>query len=122
MLEIHIEVADINRSKDLYSKLLNHKKIDSWDDNTACAFVLEDGTAFGLWTKGKRGIHNGQGGTHVHFAFQISPEEYSHYHQLIKNCGLDPLEHTWPNGQKSVYFFDYDGNQGEFMTCDWLAL
>jgi hypothetical protein len=29
------------------------------------------------------------------------------------------LEYVWPSGHRSVYFFDYDGHQGEFMTTDW---
>ena len=119
LLEIHLETADIEKSLSLYSKLIPHKRIEKWDDNSAVALVLENGSAFGLWTKGKRGIHGGRGGEHVHFAFRIEPEDYDHYLELIKSSGLEPLEHQWPNGGRSVYFFDYDNNQGEFMTVDW---
>lgn len=84
--------------------------------------LLNDGSAFGCWKIGTTGIHNGRGGQHVHFAFQIDPAEYEHYVDLIKSSGLEPLEHVWETGDKSVYFFDDDGHQGEFITADWIAL
>ncbi len=120
ILEIHIEVVDIERSIAFYQKLLPTATVERWRDNSAAAFVLPDGAAFGLWTTGKRGIHNGQAGAHVHFAFQIKPAEYDVYKQRIIDVGATPLEHVWESGQKSVYFFDPDGHQGEFMTEDWL--
>lgn len=122
LVESHIEVADVQKSLDLYAKLLPHNKILRWADGNAGALVFDDGSAFGCWKKGTRGIHNGQGGEHLHFAFQIKPEEYDHYVALIASCGLEPLEFVWETGHKSVYFFDYDGHQGEFITGDWLAL
>ena len=122
LVETHIEVTDVKKSLELYSKLLPHRKVVTWADDKIGAVVLEDGSAFGCWTKGLYGIHNGQGGAHVHFAFQIAPDEYQTYFNLIKSCGLEPLEFTWETGHKSVYFFDYDGNQGEFITADWITL
>lgn len=119
ILEIHLEVSDLEKSLALYSKLIPFKEIEHWDDKKAAALVLENGSAFGLWLKGKIGIHGGRGGEHVHFAFRIKPEEYDRYVDLIRLSGLEPLEHSWPQGGRSVYFFDYDGNQGEFMTIDW---
>ena len=125
LVETHIEVSDLEKSFALYSKLVPHTRIARWGDNDTghvAAFVLEGGEAFGLWQKGKRGIHGGRGGAHQHFAFQIKHEEYEHYYDLIRTQGLEPLEHVWERGAKSVYFFDYDGHQGEFITADWHAL
>ena len=119
LLEIHLEVADLERSLALYSKLIAHTRIEEWDDRAAVALVLEDGSAFGLWKKGKLGIHDSRGGEHVHFAFQIRPDEYDEYVEKIQSVGLEPLHYVWESGHRSVYFFDYDGNQGEFMTTDW---
>jgi catechol 2,3-dioxygenase-like lactoylglutathione lyase family enzyme len=121
MHEIHIEVEDLEKSLALYTKLLPHKDVTHWADGSAAAIIFEDGSAFGLWKKGKHGIHDGRGGKHVHYAFQIRPDEYQHYHDKIKKQGLVPLEHTWNDDAQSVYFFDYDGHQGEFMTKDWLG-
>lgn len=119
LLEIHLEVSDIEQSLQLYSKLIPHKRIKIWTDKSAVALILKDGSAFGLWQKGKLGVHDGRGGEHVHFAFEIKPDEYDGCVSRIKLAGLQPKEHVWPTGHKSVYFFDYDNNQGEFMTTDW---
>ncbi len=120
LIEIHLECDDLERSLELYKKLLPHTRV-IWNGPTdSQAFiVLEDGSAFGLWQKGTRGILQGQGADHVHYAFQIAPEEYEAYRKKIAAVGLEPLEWDWPDGYKSVYFFDPDGHQGEFMTCDW---
>ncbi|PZQ45537.1 MAG: hypothetical protein DI551_07145 [Micavibrio aeruginosavorus] len=121
LVETHIEVGDLDKSFALYSKLIPHARAERWGDETgsAAAIVLEGGEAFGLWEKGKIGVLGGRGGEHQHFAFQIKPEEYGHYRDLIRAQGLEPLEHVWENGKKSVYFFDYDGHQGEFICGDW---
>ena len=118
-LEVHLEVDNLERSVELYSKIIPHKRIKHWSNGTAVALILNDDSAFGLWVSGTLGVHNGRGGVHVHFAFQIKHEEYESYKTTIVDAGLIPLEHTWPDGNKSIYFFDYDGHQGEFMTKDW---
>ena len=119
LLEIHIEVINFERSIDLYMSLIDYVKIDIFDSGNTVALILQDGTAFGIWKKGTRGMFNGGGGSHVHFGFQIEPEKYQEYKQRILDAGLEPLEHVWPEGEKSVYFYDHDGHLGEFMTCDW---
>lgn len=121
IVEFHIEVADVDRSFDFYKHLLPYRKVIRWNEGQAGALLLDDGTAFGIWKQGTVGIHEGRAGAHVHFAFQIKPEEYDSYKTKIIDLGLEPREHTWPSGHKSVYFFDPDGHQGEFMTGDWFG-
>lgn len=121
LVELHICVSDVDRSLRLYEQLLSYKKIIRWDDDSVAALILNDGTSFGIWPKDKLGIHNGRAGSHVHFAFQISPSDYALYKEKIESVGLEPLEYQWPSGHRSVFFFDYDGHQGEFMTADWLG-
>lgn len=82
--------------------------------------VLNDGSAFGFWKKGTRGIHNGRGAEHLHFAFEISKDEYDEYMSRLESLNVEVLEYEWKDGNKSLYFFDPDGHQGEFMTKDWL--
>ena len=122
IVETHIEVENVEKSICLYKKLLPHKKILRWADGKVGAFVFDDGSAFGCWEKGHKGILNGRGGKHVHFAFQIQPDEYEKYKEIIISAGLKPLEYDWGNSHKSLYFFDYDGHQGEFITTDWIGL
>lgn len=122
LVETHIEVSNVEKSFALYSKLVPHVRVARWGDDESgyvAALVLEGGEAFGLWQKGKIGIQGGRGGKHQHFAFLIKPEEYDHYVELIRSQAMEPLEHVWQSGAKSVYFFDYDGHQGEFITSDW---
>jgi len=73
MIEIHLECEDLERSLKLYTALLPHDRI-IWNGPTdpQAFIVLADGTALGLWEKGTRGIHRGQGAEHVHYAFQIT--------------------------------------------------
>ena len=120
LLELHIECADLQRSVELYRLLLEPAEV-LWDGlNDPQAFlVLKDNTAFGLWQRGTRGILEGRGGAHLHFAFQIAPEEYDDYKNRIQSANLEALEWDWPDGSRSVYFFDPDGHQGEFMTREW---
>lgn len=122
LAEMHIEVEDLEKSLALYKQLIPHKECLRWGNGKVAALVLENGTAFGLWEKGHKGIHEGSGGAHCHFAFEITPEEYETYKQKIADAGLEVLEHIWENGEKSLYFYDYDGHQGEFITTDWIKL
>lgn len=121
MLELHIEVADLDRACEFYRQLLPHEKVVRWPDGQAVALVMADGTAFGLWKQGKQGINQGQGGAHLHFAFQIDPADYDVFRDKLLKLGVEPKDYVWPGGQRSIYFFDADGHQGEFMTCDWFG-
>ena len=121
MIEIHLEVADLARAEKFYAALLSFQRISRWDDGSAIAFVFEDGAAFGLWRQGKRGLFDGRGAEHLHYAFQISRDELDLYRERLFALGVDVIEHTWPSGDTSLYFFDPDGHQGEFLTKDWLT-
>jgi catechol 2,3-dioxygenase-like lactoylglutathione lyase family enzyme len=47
----------------------------------------------------------------VHFAFEVSKEEYPAAMQQVKDAGITILhEHTWRNSLHSFYFHDPDGN------------
>ena len=120
LLEIHIEAADLERSVDFYRRLLPHRKIIRTDDGSQVFLVLRDGTSFGIWKAGTDGIMGGRGAAHLHYALQIAPSEYDDFKARLQELSTEPLEHTWPEGSRSIYFFDPDGHQGEFMTRDWL--
>jgi catechol 2,3-dioxygenase-like lactoylglutathione lyase family enzyme len=52
----------------------------------------------------------------VHFAFEVSREEYPAALQKIKSEAIPVLhEHTWPNGLRSFYFHDPDENLVEII-------
>ena len=120
MLEMHIGVQDLQKSVEFYSNLIPHTKVITDDDHKQVFLVLDDGSAFGIWEAGYHGLHDGLAGKHLHFAFEIKPDEYESYKQKLESLGVDVIEHRWRDGQRSLYFFDADGHQGEFMTKDWL--
>ncbi|MBD3403874.1 hypothetical protein GF420_13355 [candidate division GN15 bacterium] len=120
ILELHIEVSDLDRSLEFYTALLPHEKVVRWQDNSAAALVFPDGTSMGLWRTGKRGLYDGRGGEHLHFAFQIEDHEYDSIRARVVELGCEVIDHVWPNGKRSLYFFDPDNHQVEFMTVDWL--
>ena len=120
MLEIHLECADLEAAVRFYAELLPHARV-VWNGPTdpQAFLVLHDGTALGLWEKGTRGIHDGLAGAHVHWALQVDAAELADFAARLRDLGVAPLTWTWPDGSESVYFFDRDGHQGEFMSRDW---
>ena len=122
LIEIHLEVSNLETSFNFYRQLFPYKQIVQFKNKDAYVLILEDGSAFGIWLKGKVGLFGGKGGEHVHYAFNITTDEYPLYLAKLKKMQTEYFEHEWDNGAKSVYFFDADGHQGEFITCDWLEL
>lgn len=120
LIEVHLEVDDLDIALEFYRRLLKHEKVIRWSSGEAMALVFSDGSALGLWKRGKKGMFNGRGGEHVHFAFRIKPGEYDEYHKRLLALNIEVIEHEWEDGARSLYFFDADGHQGEFMTKGWL--
>ena len=120
MLEMHIGVKNLKKSVEFYSTLLPHEKIISDEEKKQYFIVLHDGSAFGIWEEEYHGLHDGLPAKHLHFAFEIKPNEYDEYKTKLESLGVDVIEHTWRDGERSLYFFDADGHQGEFMTKSWL--
>ncbi|KAA3630829.1 MAG: hypothetical protein DWP97_14500 [Calditrichaeota bacterium] len=120
MLEMHIGVKDLEKSVEFYTKLLPHEKIISDDEKKQYFIVLHDGSAFGIWEDAYHGLYEGLPAKHLHFAFEIKPDEYDEFKKKLESLGVEVIEHTWRDGERSLYFFDADGHQGEFMTKSWL--
>ena len=119
IIELHIEVKDLKKSLELYKQILPHKRVEFFPDKKAVVLVLEDGAAFGLWEKGRVGVHNGRAASHLHFAFDIPADQLDNYKQKLQDLGLEVMEHSWGEDWNSIYFFDFDGHQGEFITGGW---
>ncbi len=118
-IELHIETQNYDRAIEFYTELLPHEKVIRDDDQTF--IILPDGSAFGIWRKGHHGLYDGLAADHLHFALQIRPDEYNEYKSRLELLGREVTEHNWPDGHRSLYFFDMDGHQGEFMTKNWLG-
>ncbi|MBD3167917.1 MAG: hypothetical protein GF307_00445 [candidate division Zixibacteria bacterium] len=121
LLEIHIEATDMKLSVEFYKSVLDYEKVMEFNDGKQAMFVMKDGCCFGIWEKEYLGLFDGRAAEHIHYAFQITPGDYQHIKEKLESLQVDISEHEWPDGQKSIYFFDPDGHQGEFMTKDWLG-
>jgi catechol-2,3-dioxygenase len=67
----------------------------------------------GLWPPGEK-EHRDRGGSHVHFALSVEPGTLDRLAERLRGNGLevsDPVEHD--GGDRSVYFFDPEGNRVE---------
>lgn len=67
----------------------------------------------GIWSPGEK-EHDDRGGAHVHFALSVEPGALDRTVEALEGEGLDvsePVEHE--GGDRSVYFFDPEGNRVE---------
>ncbi|MDE0735857.1 MAG: VOC family protein [Pirellulaceae bacterium] len=61
--------------------------------------------------------HGSRGPGHV--AFQIKPEELTHWQQHLAQNGIPIEQHVpWPHGGNSLYFRDPAGNSLELVSTD----
>lgn len=120
LIELHLEVGDIARSLAFYTRLFPQARMVGWDRQTAVALVFDDGSAIGLWTRGKVGLKGSRAGEHVHYAVQTTIDELEVFRTRLKEMGVEVFDHSWDPPHMSIYFFDPDGHQGEFITKDWL--
>ena len=52
----------------------------------------------------------------IHFAFEVEQQEYAAALQTISDSKIPILHHhKWPNGRRSFYFHDPDGNVVEVV-------
>jgi len=52
----------------------------------------------------------------IHFAFEVPGSEYENALQKMQEQSIQVIhQHTWPNGIRSFYFSDPDGNLVEFI-------
>jgi catechol 2,3-dioxygenase-like lactoylglutathione lyase family enzyme len=52
----------------------------------------------------------------IHFAFEVSKEEYPNAFLQVKKSGIEILhEHLWKNGLRSFYFHDPDSHLVEII-------
>jgi catechol 2,3-dioxygenase-like lactoylglutathione lyase family enzyme len=73
--EMVLEVADLDAAARFYRETIGLPVITRWSGERRAVWLdLGDGAALGLWpaaTGGAAAIHNGRGGSHVHFALRI---------------------------------------------------
>lgn len=125
MHEIVLEVADLAASERFYRELLGLREVSRWSGKRNALWLdAGDGVAIGLWTPatgGKRAIHHGRGGAHVHFALRIPHGTVEAWQARLETTGRPVTRFDFDNGNRSVYIDDPDGNCVELMDAvrDW---
>jgi catechol 2,3-dioxygenase-like lactoylglutathione lyase family enzyme len=116
--ETCIYVKDLERTKDFYSNKLGlslislvknrHVFFRAGNSVLLCFIAKQTQKETELPPHGATGT--------IHFAFEISKEEYSTALHQIKNSGIEILhEHLWKKGLRSFYFYDPDNNLVEII-------
>jgi catechol 2,3-dioxygenase-like lactoylglutathione lyase family enzyme len=113
--ELVLEVTDLARAEHFYSRLLGFPVVERWEHRDAI-WVLAGATRIGLW-KPQVGVAGGRGGIHVHYALQITEEDYEATVERLRGCGLEVFEDDFGDS-RAAYVTDPDGNVVEFWTGD----
>jgi catechol-2,3-dioxygenase len=114
--ELVLEVVDLERAEHFYSKLLGLPVVERWEHRDAVWVLAGDRTRIGLW-KPQVGVAGGRGGIHVHYALQITEEDYEATVERLRGCGLEVFEDDFGDS-RAAYVTDPDGNVVEFWTGD----
>jgi catechol 2,3-dioxygenase-like lactoylglutathione lyase family enzyme len=113
--EMVLEVADLAASETFYGSALGLPVVERWgDDRPAVWHALGREGFLGLWppeSGGKKGIHGGRGGAHVHFAFRVPIGTLDQMQARLETLGHE-VEAGWEFGQgnRAIYVDDPDGN------------
>ncbi|WP_121353732.1 VOC family protein [Flavisolibacter nicotianae] len=116
--ETCIYVTDLDRTKAFYAGKLGLPVISVVPDRhiffRAGESVLLCFIASKTEQEGELPPHGARGS--IHFAFEVSGEDYPAVLQNIKQAGITVLhEHTWKQTLRSFYFHDPDGNLVEVL-------
>lgn len=116
--ETCIYVKDLERTKDFYTNKLslplislvkNRHVFFKAGNSVLLCFIAEE-------TQKETDLppHGAQGS--IHFALEVSNQEYPSALLQIKNSGIEILhEHLWKNGLRSFYFHDPDHHVVEII-------
>jgi len=116
--ETCIYVKDLEQTKDFYSNKLglplislvkNRHVFFKAGSSVLLCFIAEQ-----TQKETELPPHGATG--NIHFAFEVSREEYSNALLEVKNSGIDIIhEYSWKNGLRSFYFYDPDNNVVEII-------
>jgi catechol 2,3-dioxygenase-like lactoylglutathione lyase family enzyme len=119
--ELVLEVADLERSERFYAEKLGLPVVERWPHRDA-VWVLAGATRIGLW-RPQVGLEGSQGGVHVHFALQVSEDDFDALVQSLETKDLDVPVHEFGGlgeieaPSRSAYVTDPDGHLVEFWTA-----
>jgi catechol-2,3-dioxygenase len=115
LFEMVLEVADLVASERFYAHDIGLPVVERWEDERKAIWLGLGNQAFlGLWpveTGGAAAIHNGRGGSHVHFAVRVPIGTLDGMQARLEALGHQ-VEDGWDfgRGNKAIYLDDPDGN------------
>jgi catechol-2,3-dioxygenase len=115
LFEMVLEVADLAAAERFYHRDLGLPVADRWEGERPALWLAIGNQGFlGLWpveSGGAVAIHNGRGGSHVHFALRLPMGTLDSMQQRLEALGHQ-VEGGWEfgAGNRAIYLDDPDGN------------
>jgi catechol-2,3-dioxygenase len=120
LFEMVLEVTDLAAAEHFYVDVLGFEVIDRWGDDRPAVWVgLGGDNVLGLWSieaGGEKAIHDGRGGSHVHYAINLPRGTLDAMEAHLRSHGYDVELFEFENGNRSIYVDDPDGNVVEFAN------
>lgn len=114
LFEMVLEVADLAASERFYRDVIGLPVVERWtDERPAVWLALGREDFLGLWpveTGGAAAIHNGRGGSHVHFALRLPLGALDTVRERLHTLGYPTEERDFGRGNRAIYLDDPDGN------------
>ncbi len=112
--ELTLEVAELAASEWFYAGVLGLPVVDRWaPPRDATWLALGGGGFLGLWpvtTGGADAIHQGRGGSHVHFALRVPPGTLQGLADRLTSASYETEWRQFDQGNVALYVTDPDGN------------
>lgn len=123
--EIALRVTNLDRAQEFYEKVVGLELMQRFSE--AAFFKIADGYAghtqiLALFDRKRQEGYEGLSTaltTVDHFAFTISLDDFQAEKERLEGLGLavSTSEHSWVHW-RSLYFFDPEGNEVEFVCYD----
>jgi catechol-2,3-dioxygenase len=114
LFEMVLEVADLAASEHFYREVIGLQVAARWRDERPAVWLALGREGFlGLWPPGTGGavaIHDGRGGSHVHFALRLPLGTIDAVKARLAALGYATEERDFGNGNRALYLNDPDGN------------
>ncbi len=112
--ELTLEVADLAAAERFYADVVGLPVVDRWSvPRDATWLALGGGGFLGLWpsaTGGANAIHQGRGGSHVHFALRVPRGTLAGLAERLEKAAYGIEWRHFEQGNVALYVTDPDGN------------
>jgi catechol-2,3-dioxygenase len=116
--ELVLEVSDLDAARRFYRDDLGFEEtLYAEGREGRYWYLVGDSARLGLWTP-QTGLAGGRGGSHVHFAFQVSEDDLEALISRLAERGVKTEGPIQLGPGRAVYVTDPDDNVVEFWTQD----